>query len=101
MTNITKEQFEQKLVEQKINAIKWRELEEGQIYTIIGIEFIHTQYGEGCIIEIDDNQKVWAPSALAKRLKEENKPFPRYVRSVGLVQSQKNKSQKYYGFDLV
>ena len=83
----------------KLEATKWRELEKGQIYTITGVQYIDTQYGEACIIEID-GKKVWAPSGLAKRLKD-NKPLPRYVRPIGLKQSKHNKSNKYHAFDLV
>ena len=99
MTTLTQEQFEQKLEEQKLEATKWRELETGQIYTITDVQYIDTQYGEACIIQIGD-KKVWAPSGLAKRLKD-NKPLPRYVRPTGLIQSKQNKSHSYHGFDLV
>ena len=83
------------------NYTKWRDLKEGQIYTIVNVEYIETQYGEGCVISLEDGQKVWAPSALTKILKKNEKPFPRYVRPTGLKCSKKNVNQKYYSFDLV
>ena len=104
MTNITAEQFETQLQHQKeaLNAIKWRELKQGQIYTIIGVEFLTTQYGEACILNLNDKQRVYAPSFLINRIKQEkDKSFPRYVRPTGRVQSKKNVSQMYYSFDLV
>ena len=104
MTTMNIEQFEKLVQEQKdsLNAIKWRELQKGQIYKIESVEFINTQYGEACILSLDDMTKVYAPSALAKRLKQDkDKPFPRYVRPVGRVQSKKNLAHTYYAFDLV
>lgn len=101
-TSITTEQFEQQLQKQQLNAMKWRELTEGQIYEIVGAEFITTQYGEACVLTLGDGEKVWAPSALCTRLKNENnKPFPRYVRPTGFKQSKKNWNQRYHSFDLV
>ena len=104
MTNITCEQFEQQLQKQKdaLNALKWRELQEGQIYTIKNANFITTQYGEACILDLSDGQRVYSPSSLIKRLKQDKDvPFPRYVRPTGRVQSKKNPAQTYYAFDLV
>ena len=104
MENMTVSEFNQLVQEQKDNfdAIKWRELQVGQIYIITNAEYFFTQFGEACVITLrDDNQKVWAPSGLAKRLKQDQKSFPRYVRPNGLVQSKKNPSQTYHGFDLV
>jgi hypothetical protein len=104
MANISLSQFDEQIQEQKdaLNAIKWRELQTGQIYTITNADFFFTQFGEACVITLSDNQKVWAPSGLAKRLKQDGEDcFPRYVRPNGLVQSKKNPSQTYHGFDLV
>jgi hypothetical protein len=103
MTNITTEQFEKKLQEQKdsLNATKWRDLNKDQIYTITSADYFTTQYGEACVIELSDKQKVWAPSGLAKRLKQNKNKFPCFVRPTGLIQSHKNPAQSYYGFDLV
>ena len=101
MTSITKEQFDKQVNEQKENAIKWRELKEGQIYTILDVEFFTTQYGQACVLILSDNQKVFAPSSLTKRLEENKKPFPRYVRPTGKKQSKKNPAHNYYSFDLV
>ena len=102
MANITLSQFDKKIQEQKdtYNAIKWRELETGKIYTITHAEFFNTQFGEACVITLSDNQKVWAPSGLAKRLTQDKDQFPRYVRPLGLVPSKKS-SHTYHGFDLV
>jgi hypothetical protein len=103
MATITGSQFDKLVQEQKdtLNAIKWRELKTGQIYTITDAEYFSTQFGEACVITLSDTGKVWAPSSLQKRLKQDNKSFPRFVRPNGLVQSKKNPSQTYYGFDLV
>ena len=104
MTNITTAQFEKQLREQNdaINALKWRELQIGQIYTIVSVEFLTTQYGGACILTLSDGQRVYSPSSLTKRLKQEKqKPFPRYVRSTGRIQSKRNPTQTYYAFDLV
>ena len=103
MASISVEQFDKQLQEQKdaFNADKWRDLTEDQIYTIISIEFINTQYGEACILNLGD-KRVYAPSSLIKRLKQETqKPFPRYVRPKGLTQSKKNSAHTYHAFDLV
>ncbi len=98
------EMFDQKLKEQKSDIIKWRELETGKIYAITNANFITTQYGDACIITLhsdDNDQDVWAPSALRNKLqRESDKPFPRYVRSKGLVKN-KNNTRSYFGFDLV
>ena len=104
MTDITAAQFEKQLQEQKdaLNAIKWRELQQGQIYTITSVEYITTYYGEACILNLSNDQRVYAPSALTKRLKQDDeKRFPRHVRPTGRVQSKKNPAQTYYSFDLV
>ena len=104
MGSITHEHFEKQLQEQKdaLNAIKWRELKQDQIYTIVSTNFITTQYGEACILDLSDSQRVYAPSSLIKRLKQESdKPFPRHIRPIGRVQSKKNPAQTYYSFDLV
>jgi hypothetical protein len=103
MANISVSQFDKQIQEQKdaLNAIKWREVQTGQIYTITNAEFVNTQFGEACVITLSDNQKVWAPSGLAKRLKQDENRFPRYVRPNGLVQSKNNPSHSYHGFDLV
>lgn len=102
MASISVADFDKKLQEQneKFNAIKWRELTIGQIYTITSAEYFSTQYGQACVITLGDNQMVWAPSGLAKRLKED-KSFPRYVRPKGFIQSKKNPSHTFHGFDLV
>jgi len=104
MTGILFEEFEQQLQKQKdaLNAIKWRELQQGQIYTIVSTNFITTQYGEACILDLSDGQRVYSPSSLIKRLKQESdKSFPRYIRPTGRQQSKKNPAQTYYSFDLV
>ena len=105
MAAISTEQFNQQLQKQKdaLNAIKWRELKDGQIYTIISIDLIDTQYGEACILNLSDGQRVFSPSALTKRLKQEMSvhEYPRYVRPQGRVQSKRNPAQTYYAFDLV
>ena len=101
---MTNEKFEMQLQIQRdsLNAIKWRELQTGQIYTIESVEFLNTQYGEACILNLSDNQRVFSPSSLTQRLKQEsNKPFPRFVRPTGRAQSKKNPAQTYYSFDLV
>ena len=103
MASITTEQFDKQLQEQKLDAIKWRELEVNKIYTIVSAEYINTQYGEACILTLSDGNKVFSPSALINRLKreEKHKEFPRYVRPKGRTQSKKNPAQTYYAFDLV
>ena len=102
MTSITNEQFDKQLQDQKLDAIKWRELESGKIYTIVSVEYINTQYGEACILTMSDETKVFSPSALTNRLKREsNKPFPCFVKPKGRVQSKKNPAHTYHAFDLV
>ena len=103
MVAITTEEFEKQLQEQKLDAIKWRDLEVNKIYTIVSCEYIETQYGQACILALSDGNKVFAPSALITRLKreEKSKGFPRHVRPKGQTQSKKNPAQKYYAFDLV
>lgn len=103
MTSITVEQFDKHIQEQKSNydAMKWRELEQGQIYTITSFKFFNTQFGEACVLSLNDGQKVYSPSSLTKKLKEDKKPLPRYVRPTGRVQSKRNPAQTYYAFDLV
>ena len=104
MTTMNTEQFDKLVQEQKdsLNAIKWGELQKGHIYTIESVEFINTQYGEACVLSLNDKTEVFAPSALTKRLKQDkDKPFPRYVRPTGRVQSKKNSAHSYYAFDLV
>ena len=103
MASITTEQFNKQVEEQKLDAIKWRELEENKIYTIVSVEYVNTQYGEACILTLSDGNRVFAPSALITRLKreEKNKEFPRHVRPKGRKQSKKNPAQTYYSFDLV
>jgi hypothetical protein len=102
MATISVEQFNQKVQEQNdlLKAKKWRELETDKIYTITSAEFFTTQYGDACVITCD-NEKVWAPSGLIKRLKQDKKAFPRYVRPIGLVKCKTNLTQTYYGFELV
>jgi hypothetical protein len=101
--NITLEQFNQKIAEQqaKLKILKWRDLTVGKIYKIINVEYITTAYGEACIIELDDAGRVFAPSGLAKRLNEDETPFPRHVRPTGLKKSRKNETQHYFSFDLL
>ena len=105
MASITSEQFEKQLQEQKdaLNAVKWRDLQTGTIYEIKSIKYITTQYGQTCILNLSDGQRVYSPSALTKRFQQEgeSKPFPRFVRPTGRVQSKKNPAQTYYAFDLV
>ena len=103
MTNISTEQFEKQLEEQRevFNALKWRELEENKIFIIKAVEYHNTQFGTACILTLGDDQRVYAPSALASRLKQDVKPYPRYVRPTGKKQSKKNPAQTYYSFDLV
>ena len=101
---MTPETFEQTLQNQRPNKdiLKWRDLEKGPIYTVVGEETINTKNGDTLVIILEDDVKVWACSSLAKRLEEDkDKSFPCYVRSNGKVQSKQNKSYQYYGFDLV
>tara|TARA_B110000881_G_scaffold82374_1_gene72063 strand:- start:95 stop:328 length:234 start_codon:yes stop_codon:yes gene_type:complete len=61
-----------------------------------------TQYGEVCILNLSNKQRVYAPSSLIKQIKQEkDKSFPRHVRPTGRVQSKKNPAQTYHAFDLV
>lgn len=104
MANITSEQFEKELQEQKEQSVinKWRDLKEGKIYIINSVEYVDTKYGEACILNLSDNTKVYAPSALTNRLKQDKKKsFPRYVRPTGRTESMKNRGHSYYSFDLV
>ena len=107
MATITLEQFQQMLQKQQPNKdiLKWRDLKEGTIYTIVNKKTIKTKNGDALVIILEDEAKVWACSSLAKRLEEDvvsmSKKFPCYVRSKGKVQSKQNKSFQYYGFDLV
>ena len=64
-SSISKQTFEKLLEEQKGQEIlKWRELEEGQIYEIIKYEFIDTRNGKSCVITLSDDTRVWSPLAL-------------------------------------
>ena len=100
MPTITPETFDQMLQKQRPNILKWRDLNEGQIYTIIGKETVKTNSGDALVINIENEGKVWACSSLAKRLEEDkDKKFPCYVRPKGKIQSKQNKGFKYYGFD--
>ena len=101
---MTPETFEQKLQDQQPNEniLKWRDLEEKTIHTVVGKETLKTVYGDALVLTLEDETKVWACSSLAKRLvKDKNKSFPCYVRSKGMFESKLNKSHQYYGFDLV
>lgn len=104
--SISEEWFNQKIEEQNrtLNAIKWRELEQGKIYTILDVKVFNTRFGEACVLHLDGDINVYSPSSLTKRLKEDIKsevPFPRYVRSTGLKQSTQNAAHTYHSFDLV
>lgn len=103
MASISVEEFEKQLQKQKEanNASKWRDLEKNKIYTITNLEFFPSQYGEICILTLNNDQRVFSPSCLTNRLKEDNKPLPRYVRPIGITESKRNPNQKYYSFDLV
>ena len=104
MPTMTPDTFEQKLQKQRPHKDikKWRDLEAGTIYTIVGKDTIKTKNGETMIIILEDETKVWTCSSLAKRLEQDNdKSFPCYVRPKGKVQSKQNKGFQYYGFDLV
>ena len=104
MPTMTPETFDELLKKQRpFNDIKkWRELEKDHIYEIISTEKVKTKNGDTMILTLGDNTKVWACSTLAKRLdKEKDKSFPCHIRPTGKVQSQKNKSYQYYGFELV
>ena len=98
MTTISEEAFNLLLEEQK-QTKKWRDLEEGKIYTITDFKEIDTEYGETMVLTIEDFGDVWAPSHLSKKIKGGSTPI--YVRPTGEKRSQKNKKNKYYSYDLV
>ena len=104
MPIMTPETFEQKLQDQQPNEdiLKWRDLEEKTIHTVVGKKTRKTMYGNAFVLILEDETKVWACSSLNKRLeKDKDKSFPCYVRPKGKIQSKLNKSHQYYGFDLV
>ena len=101
-TMLSDEAFDQLLKTQYPETTKWRELVIGKIYKVVSKKIINTEKGESTIITLADGTRVWACSALEKRLEEDkHREFPCYIRSNGEIQSKKNKAYKYFGFDLV
>ena len=95
-SSIPKKAFEELLEEQKEEILKWAELEEGQIYAIVNYEFIGTRNGKSCVITLNDDTRVWSPSALTNRLKKlDMSKVIAYVRPAG-----KKTGHMYNSFDL-
>ena len=101
-SSISKQKFDELLEEQKGQKIlKWAELEEGEIYEIVKFEQMDTKVGKSGIITLSDDNRVWTPSALTKRL--ENLDLTNstaYVRPKGKTKSKKT-CHMYNDFDFV
>ena len=98
--DITTDEFEELLKEQsQFDTKKWTDLEINNIYTSTDYRTINTDNGESVILTFKDNDEVWCPAHLAKKIEGKEPPF--YVRPLGLKPCKNNKKNKYHAYDLV
>ena len=97
---ITTKKFDKLLEKQKsYNIKKWGDLKINEIYIIINYRTVNTIYGESVVLTLENNNDVWCPGHLAKKIKDKEPPF--YVRPLGLKPCTNNKKNKYHSYDLV
>ena len=89
-TEITSKQFDKLLKKQKsYNIKKWGDLKINEIYIIINYRTVNTIYGESVVLTLENNNDVWCPGHLAKKIKDKEPPF--FVRLLGLKPCTNNK----------
>ncbi len=95
---ISIEEFDQLLEEQKPDTLKWSDLKIDKIYRIEDAKTVNTVHGDRCIVTLSGGEKVWSPSALTRKLETMEPPL--LVRPKGMAKSKKT-GNEYYDFDLV
>jgi hypothetical protein len=102
MANITIEQFNEMRKEQDDQNVAqpWRDLEEGKVHILVDFRKVQTKNGEGLILILEDEREFWSCSSLKKFLESDsNTHLPKYLVSLGMIESKKNTGRSYFGFE--
>ena len=99
----TNEEF-QKGVVSKQTVMKWREVPLNTILKITKVDQINTKFGETAILTLENKEgdvsKCWASQMLGNELTDFGWRGECFVKSLGMIESKKNPSQKYYSYEL-